>query len=703
MQRKRVLIAWAPFIAIALLELLLLALGAQLPATAAEAILRMPALPLVGTPRLVIPAGLFLLVFGATWALGLLLMALLPHGTRFRHAAGAVLILGAAARLAVLAHPASDDLNRYLWEGRLLTHGMSPYAHAPVAANDPQADFLRDPADPIWRGINHPRMTAIYPPLDLLVFALISSVSYSPGAVKGVLLVVDLATLVLLLALLRERHLDARWALLHALQPVVVYAFAGAGHLDALQNLAIVALLYAHSRRRWGWFFLCAGLAAQVKYIAFLAWPLLINRRNWRQAWITPVTLILPLLPFIYLDGGDLFRSLLAFGSDFSFNGSLHALLRWSSGSHQLANLGSRVLFVLILGVGHQVLNRRAPNSSTDADPAAVLLLLFGAFLLCAPTVHWWYLTWVTPLLVLRPNRSWFLLLGTIGATFIAPGTRAQTGVWMLPVWAQWAVWGLPLPLIMLHAWRAIHYTRPAATAPRNFAVVIPALNEERRLRTCIEALRADPVVSEIIVVDGGSSDATATIAGDLGATVLHHPAPPSAGGGRGGQIEAGCRVATADLVAIVHADVRVPPGALARAQQALAAQPDAIGGALGAVFNGRALRYRLLEIGNDLRAIFGGITFGDQVQFFRREPVVDGGRIPAIPLMEDVELALRLNRMGRTLFLFERVAVSTRRWHRNAAIKSILVMRLTLRYLIERGLGCADPLRMYHRYYGKP
>lgn len=104
-------------------------------------------------------------------------------------------------------------------------------------------DALRAERDPFWGGVNHPEMTAIYPPLMLLLFGAVASVWYSPTAIRLLVLGFDVAALVLLLAMLREAGAEPRWGFLYALNPVVLYAFAGQGHLDAIQVC----------RRAWGW------------------------------------------------------------------------------------------------------------------------------------------------------------------------------------------------------------------------------------------------------------------------------------------------------------------------------------------------------------------------------------------------------------------------------------------------------------------
>jgi GT2 family glycosyltransferase len=97
------------------------------------------------------------------------------------------------------------------------------------------------------------------------------------------------------------------------------------------------------------------------------------------------------------------------------------------------------------------------------------------------------------------------------------------------------------------------------------------------------------------------------------------------------------------------------------------------------------------------------GIAFGDQAQFVRAEALRRIGGVPALMLMEDVELSLRLKRIGRTIYLKRGVAVSGRRWQRGSSRRNFLmVVGLFFRYLLKRRLGLnPDERRYYREYYG--
>lgn len=112
-------------------------------------------------------------------------------------------------------------------------------------------------------------------------------------------------------------------------------------------------------------------------------------------------------------------------------------------------------------------------------------------------------------------------------------------------------------------------------------SVIIPALNEAQNLPGVLAALAGDGVEAEIIVVDGGSADGTPDVARRAGVRVIE-TAP-----GRGGQLRAGAEAAAGDVLWFLHADSRVPAGALIAVADALAAAPEAVGGNFRLLFDG--------------------------------------------------------------------------------------------------------------------
>ena len=115
---------------------------------------------------------------------------------------------------------------------------------------------------------------------------------------------------------------------------------------------------------------------------------------------------------------------------------------------------------------------------------------------------------------------------------------------------------------------------------------------------------------------------------------MVNHPRSLEEGGGRGGQIRAGIEAAKGDLVAVVHADAIVERPVFTTMCRVLEQQPNLGGGAVGTVFESRDRCLGLINVANDFRMVFLGISFGDQVQFFRRRPVAAANLFPKIPLM---------------------------------------------------------------------
>lgn len=653
--------------------------------------------PFGGHIQWILPAGGFMLLWAATFLLCCLLLFTLPRSLSPITIAGLILFLALLCRLALLPHPPSSDIFRYLWEGRLVHAGINPYLHAPA---DPFLSHLAA-SDALHAKINHPNFTSIYPPFFLYITALVATVGGGVYGLKSVVVFVDLATVALLLRLLWVRGLNLRWVGLYAFNPVILYAFAGQGHLDVFQNFFILLAFYCYERRRWGWMFLALGLAVQSKYVAVLVFPFFVRRDNLLYVSLMVIAIVAPFLPLINGGLGPFFHSLIVFSQKFAFNGSVHGLLRLALGGISPATLACQVIFGITLLWSWVALH---PGRSLifKGDPMPGCFFVYSALLLLSPTVHFWYLSWGIIFLPVFPNAAWIALSFTAGAYFAAPGNQLLFGRFYLPPIYQAILWGVPWLFFINFLRRCpIHFRTARVCRPvRTVSVVVPTLNEAHYIHACVTRLNQDPAVMEVIVVDGGSKDYTVADAGRAGARVLIHAKALEDRGGRGGQITRGLTAAHGDVVAVVHADTLVERYGFSKMIDLLNRRPVVIGGALGSVFDAPGWKYRALELANDMRTLTTGISFGDQVQFFRREPVVSQNLYPDQPLMEDVELSLRLKRIGKLVYHFGVCRVSARKWQRAGLGRAWMVVGLLIRYLRQRLRGTPDTASMYRQYY---
>lgn len=232
----------------------------------------------------------------------------------------------------------------------------------------------------------------------------------------------------------------------------------------------------------------------------------------------------------------------------------------------------------------------------------------------------------------------------------------------------------------------------------QRLSVIIPTLNEEGNIGDCIESVMRQPAVSQILVADGGSLDHTCREAAGLSATVI------SCERGRGRQIAEAVKKVDGDVILILHADCRLLPGASRRVIHSLNHRPYAAGGAMRMEFERPGGKKKIIAFLNNLRTRLIGIAFGDQAQFFRTEVLPLMGGVPPLPLMEDVELSLRIKRAGEVLFLPKGTVVSARRWEQGPFLGNVAtVLLLFSRYLLRRrmGGGKEDTMDYYRRYYG--
>jgi rSAM/selenodomain-associated transferase 2 len=209
----------------------------------------------------------------------------------------------------------------------------------------------------------------------------------------------------------------------------------------------------------------------------------------------------------------------------------------------------------------------------------------------------------------------------------------------------------------------------------RQLSIVVPVLDEAASIEAALAALA--PLRArghQLIVVDGGSSDNTRTLAAPLADLLIDGPR------GRALQMNAGAARAVGQVLLFLHADTLLPAGADLAVLQAVA--DGAAWGRFDVRIIGRAPLLRLVALLMNQRSRLTGIATGDQAMFVRADLFRRLGGFADQPLMEDIELSRRLRAVARPACLRQRAQTSGRRWESKGVWRTIWLMwRLRWRY----------------------
>ena len=348
---------------------------------------------------------------------------------------GLALALGVALswRLALIGAPPllSDDVYRYVWEGRIQIYGGNPYRWV----DRPEAERWAPLRDAAWQRVNHKDYTAIYPPLWQLASRGVVFVHDSVAAMKGFLVACEAVTWLLLARLLASRGLPRERLLVAAWSPLALVEIAGSGHNEPLGMLLLtVALLALEAGRKAS-----SAMAATLAFLAKLVPGLL--ALPWARRF-RPVHVLLGAglavlftLPFGSA-GRGLMRTLFGYGEHWRFNETLFAALDAAFPPPTSAALA--VALLVALGVW---------LASRNLEPAAASLAMASAWLLLMPSVLPWYALWLLPLLVLVEAPAALGFTGTVTLAYLVyPGWLAG-GPWQVGWPIRAAEYGLPLAI----------------------------------------------------------------------------------------------------------------------------------------------------------------------------------------------------------------------------------------------------------------
>ncbi len=419
-----------------------------------------------------------------------LIVAPAPSDRRALHIA---LGLATAAGVILVAAPSvlSDDLFRYLWDGRVCGAGIDPYLYAPDA---PALFSLRDA---LHARVNNPEIPTIYPPFAQLVFWVADCIDHAPWTLKALALAAHLATVALVFRATPTPH-AGRAALLYGLNPLALSESALGGHVDVFAGLSLLAFAFALARGRAGAAILAATIATGTKLIGLVVAPLLSSRHRAAAAFAFALSVLVATPLFFAGRGSDAVPGLGQYARRWAGNAGLYRVLEsgarvgvdrvaeatysahdqvrvpalapvvrlldgtpfdpWATQvaekkeapdetafqrDYAASMLARGAAFLLVVGLVLWLVRRRVPPlAATRATVLAVLLL--------APQIHPWYLLWLLPLEVATGGQAGLLFSATILAGYAPLATWLSERRWEEN---SAMVFIIHLPVVVLLAW----------------------------------------------------------------------------------------------------------------------------------------------------------------------------------------------------------------------------------------------------------
>jgi hypothetical protein len=398
-------------------------------------------LPIACLGDMRVHTGATLALWGAAHAVYLAASWIVVRG-QGRTPIAVIIAVALAARVALIptAPTLSEDLYRYLWDGRLVAAGVNPYLHAP---DDPALARFHD--DLLGR-LNHASVPTIYPPAAQLLFGAIARMNASPWLFKTTLLAMEAALWIAALALLRRRRLPEERLLLFAWNPLVILESYGSGHLDLAAAAFLVPALALQESGRGAAGGVAYALASATKYTPLLLVPHFLRRRAWLLLAVAGAGTVALFVPF----GVTPFQphgGLAVYLAGWEFNGSAFPIVRAAG----LSSEAARLLLAGAIAAAAVVIGLRAKSATGAA------LGVFTAYLIASPTVYPWYVVPLAALFPFHPLPALLVFSGLVALSYVPLPVYHATGAWTLPAWIPWVEYGgLAAVWLLGTAWTSI-------------------------------------------------------------------------------------------------------------------------------------------------------------------------------------------------------------------------------------------------------
>lgn len=353
--------------------------------------------------------------------------------------------LGAVARLLVLfAMPSlSDDYFRFLWDGTLVSSGLSPFLYLPSEV----LGYLANINDEVFVNELHDNMNSrpyfsVYPPINQWVFWLAASfpsITWGVVVLKLAVFAADLGLFMVLKKLCHRFSIQRSKIALYWLNPLIIIEMCGNGHMDNMMVMFFLFSTLSFAKLKEGEGSVYYAFAALSKLFSLMFFPLLLAKLSMKRALkvliVTIVIIVVCYLPFIDLEGlQNMGSSFDLYFQRFEFNGSLYYLARSVGtaivGYNPIAIVGPVLAIIstsliLLVSYLYRFRNRLAMYTG--------FLLINTLYLVFSPIVHPWYLAMLVALSVLTKYRFAIAWSGLIFLSYWAYGNNNfEENYWLL-------------------------------------------------------------------------------------------------------------------------------------------------------------------------------------------------------------------------------------------------------------------------------
>lgn len=337
----------------------------------------------------------------------------------------------------------SDDIHRYVFDGKILVSGINPYSDSPLRAADLYPEMKN-----LASRVNHPDLVTIYPPAAQLVFAAGAFIGGMNG-IRLLLILLDSAAILLMIRIALKSDIPSSRIILYAWNPLVVMETASSGHIDSAAVFFLISSIciliacapdkeigqtdYINVLRLFG-----AGASFAfsflIKLLPLMFLPVFLIYSGYKKSMIfisgfiaAAFLLIVPFLPDIQ----NCLKTLDVYARNWEFSGFIFRELRQMTGNGNMARIVIMAVFAFFaLGIYGQAFKKKTSNGFDAKSFFRSIYSLCLVYLLLTPTLHPWYAVYLASMLPFVPGASGICMTFAVLLSYRVLIPYRLTGQW---------------------------------------------------------------------------------------------------------------------------------------------------------------------------------------------------------------------------------------------------------------------------------